>query len=322
MFPMKRPWLFVAVLTMACWALAAGLEPWFQSWEGNRAGSGNLLQIALGDGRKLFARQVYTKADAYFHNGYYPSIFDEAKEFEGAHINKAVGLTQAEEKELDFYGAPRDWIDAFGRKFFPSVHRHLGESDCDHDHGHEGECDHDHDHGHEDHGDDHNEHGEESRNDGRAAGLEREILPWLRLSVELDPEQVETYVVGAYWLRNKLNKVGEAEAFLREGLRTNPLHPQLLFELGRIYREDREDLTRTRNVWELALRKLDEMEQNMAEPNVFLRAQILGNLARLEEESGHYARAVEHLTKLEVISPHAGRIRQWIVELRAAEQAQ
>jgi tetratricopeptide (TPR) repeat protein len=118
-----------------------------------------------------------------------------------------------------------------------------------------------------------------------------------------------------------LNQVGEAETFLREGLRANPLQPQLLFELGRIYHEDREDLARARNVWELALRSLDEMEKATTEPNDFLRAQILGNLAKLEEETAHYARAIDHLTKLEVISPHGDRIRQWIEELRAAEQA-
>ncbi len=66
----------------------------------------------------------------------------------------------------------------------------------------------------------------------------REILPWLKLSAELDPENIKTYVVTAFWLRSKLNKVPEAEQVLREGLRHNPDDPQLLFELGRIYFEN------------------------------------------------------------------------------------
>jgi len=41
---------------------------------------------------------------------------------------------------------------------------------------------------------------------------EREILPWLRLSAELDPQRVETYTVAAYWLRN-MGKIAEAEQF-------------------------------------------------------------------------------------------------------------
>ena len=37
---------------------------------------------------------------------------------------------------------------------------------------------------------------------------EREILPWLRISAELDPQKIETYTVAAYWLRD-LGKAGK-----------------------------------------------------------------------------------------------------------------
>jgi len=48
------------------------------------------------------------------------------------------------------------------------------------------------------------------------------MLPWLKLSAELDPQRADTYVVAAYWLRERLGKVDEAENFLRR--RTAP-HP-------------------------------------------------------------------------------------------------
>ena len=35
-------------------------------------------------------------------------------------------------------------------------------------------------------------------------GNEREILPWLKLSAEMDPTQIETYVTASYWLRTTL----------------------------------------------------------------------------------------------------------------------
>ena len=299
---MKRPWLFILFFAVTTWSLAACLEPWFQGWVGNRASSGNLLQIALGDGRKLFAKQAYVKADAYFHNGYYPSIFDNAKESQGAHISEVAGLSEQTETESDFMGKSRDWIDAFSRNFYPAVHSHLGEADCGHDHDHEGACEHDH-----------------AAHETRAEGAERELLPWLRLSAELDPSRIETYVIGAYWLRNKLKRVSEAEAFLREGLRTNQQDPALLFELGRILYEDRKDETRARSVWQLALLNLDNRERNEAEPNRFLRAQILGNLSRLEEQAGNTDHAIEYLQKLEAVSPHPDAIRRWIDDLRATE---
>ena len=48
------------------------------------------------------------------------------------------------------------------------------------------------------------------------AGKNRsEILPWLKLSAELDPQKIETYTVAAFWLRD-LGKIKEAERFLRE----------------------------------------------------------------------------------------------------------
>src|SRR5690606_34860071 len=72
-------------------------------------------------------------------------------------------------------------------------------------------------------------------------GNEREMLPWLRLSAELDPHNVEAYTVAAYWLRKRLEKTDEAERFLREGLRKNPNHPEILNELAWLNLESRKD---------------------------------------------------------------------------------
>ena len=32
----------------------------------------------MGDSQQLFANHFFTKADVYFHSGYYPSVFDQA----------------------------------------------------------------------------------------------------------------------------------------------------------------------------------------------------------------------------------------------------
>src|SRR6185436_1226965 len=76
----------ISLLGSVAFSLAACLEPWFQSWKGSRTKSDNVLQTALGDGRKLFASHFYAKADAYFHNGYYPTIFDNKEGYARAHI--------------------------------------------------------------------------------------------------------------------------------------------------------------------------------------------------------------------------------------------
>ena len=166
--------------------------------------------------------------------------------------------------------APGDWIERFGRHFYPTVHTHL------------------------------------------ANGEEREMLPWLRISAELDPHRVETYTVAAYWLRERLGKVDEAEQFLRDGLQANPNNPELLYELGRLYFENRKDFTRTRNLWVAALRRWREVEAPKDKPNQFLLEQILGSLAKVEAQQGRIQQAIDYLKQLKEASPNPEAIQKQI----------
>src|SRR5262245_12089049 len=103
---MRALWLLYAFLLAGAAALSTWLEPWFQNWAGNRTKSGNVIATALGDSRKLFARHFYVKADAYFHAGYYPSIFDTRAESDKLHMASGTGGTSDKEHEegMDFLG--------------------------------------------------------------------------------------------------------------------------------------------------------------------------------------------------------------------------
>src|SRR5687767_6377013 len=240
---MRTLLLLIASVCFSTW-----LEPWFQRWQRDK--SGDVLTVALGDSRKLFARHFYVKADAYFHNGYYPTIYDAKPEGE-LHMAAASEAAHADhEKEMDFLGKPMDWIDSFSRHFFPSVHTHLGEDECcphcaEHDHPPGEECDHE---------DEHKE---------KPAGLEREMLPWFKLAATLDPERPDTYVVASFWLTQKLGKISEAEQFLREGLRANPGSFEILHEMGRVAYEYRKDIQRARNLWVLALQNFRKADPHV-----------------------------------------------------------
>jgi tetratricopeptide (TPR) repeat protein len=281
--------LLLLLLGSMAFCFATHLQPWVSSNESRSQRSGDPLSLLLGDARRMFANHFFIKADVYFHSGFYPSIYDNRESFRTPHIAEDAGAREGKNtgNEDDFLGAERDWIDAFGRKFFPSSHTHLTEGGGD---GH-----------------------------GEASAV-REILPWLRLTASLDPERVETYAVTAYWLRSELKKSGEAEAFLRDGLRANPGHPMLLFELGRIYSEDRNDPARARNVWELALRNGGNWDIE-DEAQRFLLGQLLGNLARLEETQQQYAAAIGHLRKLEHVSPNPPAIAKWRQEVETKQAA-
>src|SRR6266702_27512 len=78
---MRTTWLVLSSSLTLGVSLATWLEPWFQTWAGNRAKSANVLSVALGDGRKLFASHFFAKADAYFRSGFYPTIFEKRESF-------------------------------------------------------------------------------------------------------------------------------------------------------------------------------------------------------------------------------------------------
>src|SRR5262245_10267309 len=107
---MKTSALVLSLLALVAFSLAAALEPWFQKWEGNRASSANLLQVALGDSRRLFANHAFVKADVYFHNGYYPTIYDNKDGYDKAHISADRHEEGEHQEEAeDFLGKPKDW---------------------------------------------------------------------------------------------------------------------------------------------------------------------------------------------------------------------
>jgi tetratricopeptide (TPR) repeat protein len=288
----------MALLLAVCFTLATTLQLWFQDWSGNRLGAANLVEVLMGDSRRLFANQFFVEADVYLHGGYYPSIFDQvepsnklkiasqqqvapepaAAEKEAGHGREGHAEHEEHDDLPDFLKEPQNWIDRFGRNFYPSEHRHLEKP--------------------------------------REAA---EILPWLWMSAELDPHRIETYTVTAFWLRKRLGSVKEAEDFLRAGLRANPDSVEILFELGRVYYEDRQDVARSRNVWEAALRQWREQAARQTQPDRLLLATLVTHLADLEEKEGRPEPAVHYLEILKSLSPNPGIIQKHIDELRQAQ---
>jgi tetratricopeptide (TPR) repeat protein len=268
-------WLVLLLLLGACFSLATLLQSRASGWS-RRGRADSVLKVLLGDGRRLFANHFFVQADVSFHSGYYPSIFDQAgAPKDTRHLTAKEGEPAAEEheKQMNFLGPPRDWIERFGRHFRITEHTHLQ--------GHH----------------------------------ESEMLPWLKLASDLDPEKIETYTVAAYWLRD-LGKIKEAESFLRTGLLHNPDSYEILFELGRLYYQNRHDPARARNVWELGLRKWSQQEAAGKKPDLFCLEEIAVNLSRLEEKEGNLARAVGLLELSKKASPNPQALQRQIDELK------
>jgi len=248
------------------------------AWQhAQRPDSGSVLMRLLGESRRAFAFHFFLKADAYFHQGYYPSIFD-APTTERTHLEETArtDANAARHEHTETHVRARDWLEDFGNHFYPSTHRHI-----------------------------------------ERLGEEREILPWLRLAAELDPHRVETYTTAAYWLRERLNRLPDAEAFLRDGLRANPNSPEILFELGRLYADNHRDPARARAVLELAGARWLQQEAGKPEPDLPTYARILGLLGDLEERAGNFAAAIAHFTRLKTISPAPAAIQKRLDDLQA-----
>lgn len=269
-------YLIALLLLAGCFSLATTVQPRVMNWR--KSGEGDsVMKVLLGDGRRVFANQAFVEADVYFHGGYYPSVFDQSQAPKGSrHMTAQEGSAEEEEHERQ--------MNFLGPPldWIERFGRHFLITEHEHLEG----------------------------------GREREILPWLKLSADLDPQRVDTYTVASYWLRRQLGKPAEAEQFLRDGLRNNPDSYEILFELGKLYSENYHDSGRARNVWELALRRWNEHERAKKDPDFHSLEEISINLARLEEDAGNWKKAIEHLQVAAKISPHPDALQGQILELQ------
>ena len=234
--------------------------------------SDNLFGMLLGDGRKLFANQFFTMADVYFHSGYYPSIFDDNGEEEKDIVTASHGKIETEEEEKS-----EDFLGK-PKDWIDGFGRNFKVT--------------------------HHTHLEN--------GNEREILPWLRLAADLDPQQIDTYTVGSFFLWQHLNQPDQAEAFLREGLRNNPDSCEILFELGRLYWQAHHDSDRARNVWQLGVRKFLARSSDEEKETHLVYEEIVVNLAEMEAQLGNDDQAINWFHAAQKVSPDPAALQRQI----------
>jgi hypothetical protein len=284
--------LLLLALLIFCFGIAANLQPQFQALENSRRQSNDFFALLLGDSSRMFANSFFVKADAYYHSGFYPTIFDNNEAFKTPHMAEDTGAVNSKNhgEETSFMGAPRDWIDAFGRHFIPNRHTHLDEGGA--------------------------------TDDLSTSDNVREILPWLKLSARLDPENIQTYTVTAYWLRSRMHKDKEAEQVLRDGLRNNPQSYEILFELGRLYDESYHDEARARNVWELAEIKWLKLDDDAKKENQLIYEQITTHLGQLEENAGNLPAALNWFQKAKPASLMPAELQKRIDEIKAKMEGQ
>lgn len=301
---MRRP-VLTLLLLMVCTLVLTGLVLRQKALR-SRAGAQSALAVLFGDGRRLFANHFLSKADAYFHRGRYPSIFEMAEREKGNHLVESVGDESGGDSPGHVHGpdcdheaegqdgdegehgeehdescahaepasGPDDWISRLAARFQPDQHLHL------------------------------------------EAGGQKEMLPWVKLAVEMDPHNVDAYTVGGYWLR-QMGKSKEAEAFLREGQRNNPDSSEIYFELGRLIDLEGKNPAHAVRLYLISLEKWRQTNQGLQEPDTLAVAQILGRLGKAEQNRGELEAALHYYTLLKDVSQNPDGVQQLIDEVKA-----
>ncbi len=152
----RRDWLVVALLLVLAFGLAAYLHPRLEALFTQRADSDDPLAVLLGDTRQMFANSFFIKADAYFHSGYYPTIYDNNAPFKTPHMARIPARWKARTPATRTIFSANRMTGSNGSTAicFPRYHTHLDQGGASGDLGDSSEV--------------------------------KEIMPWLKISEELD----------------------------------------------------------------------------------------------------------------------------------------
>lgn len=142
----------------------------------------------------------------------------------------------------------------------------------------------------------------------------KELIPWLYYAARLDPDNVQAYSLTAFWLGDRLGRVDEAIAFLREGLTYNPSSWELNAEMGRIYCQHLKDYRSA----ERYLLKAKELMAS-AQHDKFQERYVLSWLAMAYEGLGRTPDAVTEYKKIQELFPKDHALESKIKKLEAAQ---
>jgi tetratricopeptide (TPR) repeat protein len=218
---------------------------------GDPAGNGDVVALVFGEARKVVSRELFDRAELYFHGGVADAAAECAEHGHGgalaaAAASPAQSHAEHHDEEQAADGGARKWDlwSRLNRGVHPSEHRHLS-----------------------------------------GVREEKEIIPWIWAAAAADPHNTAAYSVGAYWLSRRLGKIDEGLRFIEEGIRRNPQSCELEFCRGDVLLQTEPARPGVaREAFQAALRKwMPEQFEDADDGRLFRRNALIyvGTLSRM-----------------------------------------
>ncbi len=144
----------------------------------------------------------------------------------------------------------------------------------------------------------------------------KEIMPWLDLSIRANPQNLESYLVAAFWLAGEANRKDLALDLLIKAQRNIPFSYQVQMEKGRLllhmgkHNEALQAFNAALAFWNKTANKKDHQA-------LLDKAQILLYRGLLLEECGKIKAAISDFTDLRHISPESPQMNKRLSDLQA-----
>lgn len=145
----------------------------------------------------------------------------------------------------------------------------------------------------------------------------KEMLPWLWLTLRMDPQNVEAFRVAAFWLVS-VGDLNAAQQVLREAQQNNPYHYQIKLDQARLLLR-RGNTDRAARSFDAALRFLPRTEGIDPEEKNLDYGEIAMFRALLYETAGQPNAAIALYEKILQLFPNRTVLAERVKRLRAGQ---
>lgn len=147
----------------------------------------------------------------------------------------------------------------------------------------------------------------------------KETLPWLWLSIKMDPHNIETYLIAAYWLSCHVKRPDIAHQVLHTGRINNPMNYEIDVEDGMAYLKENK-YAEAFKAFSSALSLWPSKQDPVSEDAIIGKIQILFYLSLLNEINNDIPNALACMKEIQKFEPNDANIQARITSLETGNK--